>query len=926
MRKLSPARKLAAARSLPDRRRIVRGLSAVERLAAARELKKLCYDVWTSEPSMARSAAAALAALAAEEPSAEIRGHAAWADGIAELTRSRLESAAERLGNSAAIYRKAGLESESAGASVALMMALALLGRLDEAVRTGRRALRIFESTGDELSAGKIEINLANIVSRRARHREAERYGLSAVARFRGAGLPVWETLALNGLANTYAELDDFRSAERFYSAALKSAVESGMSVTEAEIEASLGNLALSRGRFDEALRLFETSRSKFSRLRMPHQTAIADLETADIYLELNLIAEAAGIFRRAASVFRRLGLPSEEARARSGSGRAAAAFGEWKRARTELERSYLLFSEARDPVGAGAALLANAKLEIDLGKPESGLAKLRQASRFVARGGNSRQAITLRWLRGLAAASAGRRAAARRELEAGLESARGSGRGDLEIAILNSLGRLALDDGDDRRAESLLNGAIRLIEGLRDPLPGEEFRMAFFAARTQPYEDAARLHLRREKVKEAFEMTERARARTIFESISAAETQKFSEDEAARRAREDLNWFYSRLAKATPQESRRLESRIRKAERAVADLGRRAAGLRRSESSGDGTEFASHLLQTALGPGRALVEYTRFEGSVSAFVATENDIVHFPDIAAEDDIRELTDRLRFQFGALRYGAAHLGPLEAQLKSRADAYLGRLHRLLIEPLAGAFGERDLVIVPAGGLNYVPFGALRSERYLIEERAVVIAPSAAVWLALESKPRRPLKSAFVIGYADEKIPLVDREIAAVAARFPGSQAVSGEAATFEAFIGGASGKDVVHIACHGQFRPDNPLFSSLRLSDGFVTVRDLCARRIDAAVVTLSACETGLSRIAGGEEVLGLARGFLGAGAENLVLSLWTVSDTATARLMSDFYGFLPRSGVAGALRRAQIRFIERGEHPYFWAPFTAAGR
>jgi CHAT domain-containing protein len=330
--------------------------------------------------------------------------------------------------------------------------------------------------------------------------------------------------------------------------------------------------------------------------------------------------------------------------------------------------------------------------------------------------------------------------------------------------------------------------------------------------------------------------------------------------------------------------------------------------------------------LQSALGPGRALVEYTRFAGLISAFVVTETDIVHFPDIALESEIRELIERLHFQFGALRYGAENLGPMTGQLKSRADAYLEKLHRLLVEPLAGTIGGRDLAVVPAGGLNYVPFGALRSGRYLVEERAVAIAPSAAVWLALQSKPSRSLKSAFVIGYADEKIPHAEREIEAVAARFRGCVALSGTTATFGAFRDGTHGKDVVHIACHGQFRPDNPLFSCLRLSDGFVTVRDICSQRIEAAVVTLSACETGLSGVAGGEEILGLARGFFGAGAESLVLSLWTVSDTATARLMADFYENLTEVGVPEALRRAQLRFIERGEHPYFWAPFTAAGR
>ena len=101
-------------------------------------------------------------------------------------------------------------------------------------------------------------------------------------------------------------------------------------------------------------------------------------------------------------------------------------------------------------------------------------------------------------------------------------------------------------------------------------------------------------------------------------------------------------------------------------------------------------------------------------------------------------------------------------------------------------------------------------------------------------------------------------------------------------------------DILHLACHGQFRPENPLFSSLHLADGFVTVRDICSQKLNAELVTLSACETGLNKIFAGDEILGLARGFLSAGASSLVLSLWTVNDEATTRLMKNFYKNLQR--------------------------------
>ena len=152
-------------------------------------------------------------------------------------------------------------------------------------------------------------------------------------------------------------------------------------------------------------------------------------------------------------------------------------------------------------------------------------------------------------------------------------------------------------------------------------------------------------------------------------------------------------------------------------------------------------------------------------------------------------------------------------------------------------------------------------------------------------------------------------------------------MTGSDATFANYTENAPAADILHLACHGQFRSENPLFSSLHLADGSVTVRDICAQNLNAELVTLSACETGLNKIFAGDEILGLARGFLAAGAKSLVLSLWTVSDEATTELMKNFYTNLQRGeSVSASLRLAQLDFIKNNSHPYFWSPFMVIGR
>ncbi|HEX5416656.1 MAG TPA: CHAT domain-containing protein, partial [Chloroflexota bacterium] len=147
------------------------------------------------------------------------------------------------------------------------------------------------------------------------------------------------------------------------------------------------------------------------------------------------------------------------------------------------------------------------------------------------------------------------------------------------------------------------------------------------------------------------------------------------------------------------------------------------------------------------------------------------------------------------------------------------------------------------------------------------------------------------------------------------------------ATRDALAGAASGYPVLHLAAHGESRPDNPAFAYLKLADGQLSAADAFSLELDGALVTLSGCETGRSVVAGGDELIGLSRGFLHAGAATLVQSLWRVDDGSTARLMERFYQNLRIGRTKGAaLREAQLASLaEESAQPYFWAPFQLVG-
>src|SRR5258706_10337330 len=141
---------------------------------------------------------------------------------------------------------------------------------------------------------------------------------------------------------------------------------------------------------------------------------------------------------------------------------------------------------------------------------------------------------------------------------------------------------------------------------------------------------------------------------------------------------------------------------------------------------------------------------------------------------------------------------------------------------------------------------------------------------------------------LLGLADEQTPHVRDELAALAPLFPTATVLLDDQATLAVLRAQAASADVLHLACHGQFRPDNPLFSSLRLADGWLTVGDAYNLELNCGLVALSACETGTRAVAPGDELIRLARGFFSAGTPSLLVSLGMGEDEPTPRLVAYF--------------------------------------
>jgi CHAT domain-containing protein len=374
------------------------------------------------------------------------------------------------------------------------------------------------------------------------------------------------------------------------------------------------------------------------------------------------------------------------------------------------------------------------------------------------------------------------------------------------------------------------------------------------------------------------------------------------------------------------------LHQAVRERETAVLEIGRqlqqRTVGTQHTAPMQRPVPLDISQLQHALGAETALVEYFSLDGVLLAFVVTTEGVEVVRELAREEQVEAVLKRFHFQIRSLRHGASWLDNHLDQLARRTQHHLGLLYDLLLRPIEARLGARRLVVVPHRSLHYVPFHALHDgTEYVIERREVSYAPSASVLQYCLAQPRRPLRSAALIGFPDTQVPRVRDEVRAIASLFPKAAILLDDQATLAALHAQAPVTDVLHLACHGQFRPDNPLFSSLRLADGWLTVREGYSLDLNCQLVVLSACETGVSKIAPGDELIGLARSFFAAGAPTLLVSLWTVDDESTAKLMASFYARLQAGeNPAAALRHAQCELLAHYPHPFFWSPFVLLGR
>lgn len=911
-----------------------------ESIALAWAVKDECQTAWTEEPPRTQRCALVLTQLRQRVAHPEIGAAAAWCDGLVLLAQGRMDDALVRLDDTGRLLQAIGQSQRAAQSQIPKIIALSMLGRHDEALACGEQALAQLIAAGDDLGAGKVELNLGSMLVGRDRYDGAARHFRRAAVRFARVGDATHSIMADIGLAGALTWKFEFEEALRLYDRAAMRTQARGLDALQGAIDSNRGRLELNRGRFERALPSLEAALREAERDGMPQDVAEAQRDMADAYLALNLLPEAIALYDRTIEACQALEAPTERAWAEVHRALALAKLGDARLAARGMDLARGLFEATDNRVGIALADLRGASLSLQLGQPAAALGRADAAAAVLRDAGVEGWRCEADLVAADALTALGRldQALPRylRALDDTFELP------ELRAACHTGLGQLLQLHGDGAGARLHYEQAVRSLELQRAALPGDEFRTAYGADKQRPYDALIELaldHNGPDAAGRTLAAIEQARAPALRTALQRGDAA--GGVDPARR--EQLHWLNGQwqqaiadgeMARATQLQARarRLEQewleQYRRAQ-AASTHGRATSTPAAAPAAGAQTlPDATAALCAQLPADTAVVVYAVLAERLVACVLTKRAAQRISGSAA--GLAERIEQLRFQIDALRFGAPALRRHAAQMSLRSRAHLQALHTMVWQPIAALVaGCERVVVVPHRSLHYVPFAALHDgEASLIERHELSLAPSLALWLAGHHGHPSPPRRVAALGVGGAALPHVTAEVQAVAAAFkaqPGGSArvlLDGNA-TQPALREALAGADVLHLACHGQFRADSPFFSALHLADGALTVRDAASLTLQAQLVTLSACETGLSKVAPGDELLGLLRGFLLAGAPRVLSTYWTVDDASTAQLMGGFYAAL-LAGVrpAAALRSAQRTLARDHPHPYHWAAFA----
>jgi len=496
------------------------------------------------------------------------------------------------------------------------------------------------------------------------------------------------------------------------------------------------------------------------------------------------------------------------------------------------------------------------------------------------------------------------------------------SNNGDIYWMILFDRGKIAEAEGNRKEAIEFYRRAIEVIEQQRSTINTEASKIGFVGDKQQVYHRLVAALVAEGQSAKAFEYVERSKARALVDLLASKKDfapSTVDQQQVAALVKELDTLDTEALVQETTAQPERSRLRSSRDLEVKAKLRAVAPELASLVTVG---RVTTTDIQSLLQRDETLVEFYYQGDDLYVFVLSKD---------AVKAVKLNGANLPAEVGQFRTG------LEDRRTKRYAEFSQKLYDRLIKPIEPLVTTRQLLIVSHGVLHYLPFSALQSgTEYLADRYSIRHLPSASVMQFLKDRKTQRPQAVLAFGNPDLGKPEYDLKFAqdeavAIAKGFPQAKVLVRKEATKTALKTLGPQFSYLHFATHGKFDPDAPLNSGLLLAsdaqnDGFLSLGELYSLRLNADLVTLSACETGLGKISNGDDVVGLARGFLYAGSNAIVASLWEVDDAATSFLMTEFYANLKKTNKREALRQAQLATKNKYDHPFYWAAFQLTGR
>ncbi len=869
------------------------------------------------------------------------------------ISQREFEEALRLYEQSEAIYKEHGNDLDIALGQISRVWALACLQRYDEAFKTAAWTEKVLTDHKAYRPLVALNNNLAAIYGRRGQDENA----LERIERVEKMYTLFGEEgrrrlpLAKINQAIVLRNLGRFEESLVANETALHMAQEFEQTTNIARAEQNLGMTYFLIGRVNKAHALLEKARDTFITDQRLGDAVLVDLYISDGLLSLGRFDEALTKCRQIREEFHQAGTPFELAQALLNEAVALAGLRRYNQSLdalhlarqifrdeknetwqiyTDLERASVLQRRNKHALSEHLAATCAIKLE-ELNLP------LKQAFALC-----------------IAAHSAQARdhyLDAQDYLAKALKISNNMDVPLLAYQVHYLNGQLAFALDNRMRALSAYDQAIHELERLQGQMM-VEFRSDFLADKNEVYIYAVDLCLQAGNPEIALSYAERAKSRALLSMLahhvdlridarSPADQELVDKIIHLREKRDRLyrRWetgetpgstAYLDMEPASSQSARE-EGRqaILRTEDEIRDLWHRLL-VRNSAYAQDATlwQVQTHLDKGALADETLLIEFFDRPKGMVVFLISNRQIKAVQFEMSDDVIAGLQLKLQHNFNTVQK-APQYAPY---FTKKCNRLLHGLYRQLVEPwISEASDIHNLIIVPHGSLHYIPFHALYDgQQYMLQRFHISYLPGSSFLQKAGTHPLRPLRS-LVMGHTQHgHLPHIEAEVKAVAETLK-TEPYLDKAATRQRFQAWASTCDIIHLAAHGDFNPQNPLFSGLYLEDTLLTTLDIFNFRLQASLVTLSACQTGRHVVSGGDELLGLTRAFLASGAASLILTLWPVDDKTTTMLMSAMYGLLVQGqGKAVVLREIQNRLINGqggplAAHPHYWAPYFLVG-